>query len=633
MCGICGMADFHSIDLDTHTVLARMIDTLRHRGPDDLGTWTDEHVALAHARLSIIDLDTGRQPMTNEDGSVWIVFNGEIYNFRQLREQLASQGHVFKTRSDTEVIIHLYERDGSGCFAQLRGIFALCIYDVRRRCVYLARDHLGVKPIHYTVRDGRLVFASEIKAILEHPQVRREVRPDALSDYLTFLYVPAPKTMFKDIFKLPPANWLRFDERGATVGEYWNLPPRQTFAGSKEQARGQLVETLGECVKMQLVSDVPLGAFLSGGVDSSAVVAMMALARQHPLITASIGFNERKYSELDYAREVARRYNTVHHERIVQPDCAELVAMLAWHYDEPFADYSSIPTYCVSKEARRHVTVALSGDGGDENFGGYRRYWMDLAERRARAIIPRFARRWCIRPISRLYPKADWLPRPMRAKTTLTNICLDAPEAYCRSVGFLCDDDKHAFYSAELAAELKGYRSADVIRQHMSKTPGTEDLDQLIYTDLKTYLVDDILTKVDRASMAVALEVRVPLLDYKMVEFAWSIPSAWKTRRGGGKILLKSALTPMLSPQLLYRTKQGFTPPIREWLRGPMRDLAGDMLLAHSPIYADYIRPSAVRNAWNAHQRGLRNNEPLLWAILMFEMWARRFLPKKGKVS
>ncbi|NLW87120.1 MAG: asparagine synthase (glutamine-hydrolyzing) [Planctomycetes bacterium] len=626
MCGICGIVDFASNGEDFSHKIDSMVDVLRHRGPDGRGMWRCPSAALGHARLSIIDLSEGKQPMSNEDGTVWITYNGEIYNFKQIRGELEAAGHVFRTKSDTEVIVHLYEQEGIDCVRRLRGIFAFGIWDSRCNSMYLVRDHLGVKPLYYTVHNGRLIFASEIKGILAHGGVPREVWPEALSDYLTFLYVPAPKTMFKNIYKLPAAHWLRFNAAGDKVSRYWDLPHKQAWRGTRQEAESRLVETLGECVGMQLVSDVPLGAFLSGGVDSSSVVAMMATAGQSPLITTSIGFNERKYSELQYARRVARQFRTVHHEQIIEPDAASVVEKLSWHYDEPFADYSSIPTFYVSQAARKHVTVVLSGDGGDENFGGYRRYWFDLAERRARRLIPRFMRRWVLEPIACIYPKADWLPKPLRAKSTLGNICVDAPEAYCRSVGVLRDAAKPAFFSSDITACLNDYRSADVIRSHMEAAPSGNDLDQLIYTDLKTFLVDDILAKVDRASMAVGLEVRVPLLDYTMVEFAWSVPSHWKIEGNSGKAIFKSAMSGMLDRDLLYRPKQGFTPPIKEWLRGPLRDMAGDMLLGSSPRYADYIRPAAVRWAWNAHQSALRNNEPLLWAVLMFEMWARRFL-------
>ncbi|HUU58805.1 MAG TPA: asparagine synthase (glutamine-hydrolyzing) [Phycisphaerae bacterium] len=625
MCGICGVVDCGGLDGDVPVRLQAMVRSLRHRGPDQSGTHCDRRAALGHARLSIIDLTDGRQPLSNEDQTVWITYNGEVYNFRSLADELRDKGHRFRTRTDTEVIVHLYEEEGIDCVHRLRGMFAMAIWDAPRRELYLVRDRLGIKPLYYTAGDGRLIFASEIKGILSHGGVRREVRADALSDYLTFLYVPAPKTMFKDIYKLPPGHWARFDERGLAVRQYWDLPPRPPARCARSQIEADLVDRISESVRMRLVSDVPLGAFLSGGVDSSAVVAMMARSGHRPLVTTSIGFNEDRYNELPFARRVARRYHTDHHEQVVTADASGVVEKLAWHYDEPFADYSSIPTYYVSLAARRAVTVALSGDGGDENFGGYRRYRFDRMERRIRRWLPRAVRRWVVRPLAGIYPKADWLPRPLRAKVTLGNLAADAPTAYCRSVGFLSDEQKPALLHPDLAAALRGYRSADIIRHHMNRAQ-RDDLDAVTYTDIKTYLPDDILTKVDRASMAVSLEVRVPLLDHTLVEFAATVPASMKIDGDGGKSVLKSAFRDYLDDETLYRAKQGFTPPIAEWLGSDLREMAGDLLDRPTALYADYLDRRAVRKAWADCCAGLRNNAPLLWAVLTFELWAGTFL-------
>ncbi|MCD4698981.1 MAG: asparagine synthase (glutamine-hydrolyzing) [Phycisphaerae bacterium] len=625
MCGICGIVDFKGQASDFESRLPEMVRVLRHRGPDESGTWTDEKAGLGHARLSIIDLSDGRQPMCNEDETIWITYNGEVYNFRELREELLAKGHQFRTRTDTEVIIHLYEEEGIDCVNRLRGMFALGIWDVRARAMYLVRDRLGIKPLYYTVLNSRLIFGSEIKAILAHGGVPRAVREDALSDYLTFLYVPAPKTMFRDIFKLEPGHWLRFDAQGLRQQQYWDLEPVEPFDSDREKIERDLVEELAESVRLRLVSDVPLGAFLSGGVDSSAVVAMMSRHGQDPLVTTSVGFQESRYNELPFARRVAERYHTEHYEEIVRSEATSIVETLAWHYDEPFADYSSIPTYYVSQAARRHVTVALSGDGGDENFAGYRRYRFDLMERRIRSLLPGCFRRCLVGPMAKIYPKADWLPRPLRAKVTLGNIAVDAPTAYCRSVGFLNDEQKAAFYTGDLARTLRDYRSADIIRSYMNKA-SRNDLNQLLYTDIKTYLVDDILTKVDRASMAVSLEVRVPLLDHVFMEFAQRVPSEMKLEGGQGTSVMKSALRDCLDKETLFRPKQGFTPPIIEWLRDPLREMVGDNLLGQDAVYTDYIDRSVVERAWGEHQSGLRNYGPLLWAVFMFELWARKFL-------
>ena len=626
MCGICGIVDFAGSEGDYRPRLEEMVRVLRHRGPDDSGLWVERRAALGHARLSIIDLQEGRQPLSNEDGTVWITYNGEVYNFPQLREELLAKGHRFRTRTDTEVIVHLYEQEGIDCVERLRGMFAFGLWDSRNGQAHLVRDRLGIKPLYYTLLNGRLIFASEIKAILAHGGVPRVVREDALSDYLTFLYVPGPKTMFKDVFKLQAGHRLLFDPHGLRLRQYWDLRPQEPLGQDRKEIERELVHNLAEAVRMRLVSDVPLGAFLSGGVDSSAVVAMMARARQSPLMTMSIGFEEGRYNELPFARRTARRYGTQHHEHVVCPEAVGVIEKLAWHYDEPFADYSAVPTYYVSQAARQHVTVALSGDGGDENFAGYRRYRLDLAERRARRLLPAAVRRWLVRPLARAYPKADWLPRPLRAKVTLGNLVVDAPAAYCRSVGFLSDEQKAAFYSADLARSLGEYRSDEIIRGYMGRAARGE-LDQLLYTDIKTYLVDDILTKVDRASMAVSLEVRVPLLDHVFVEFAGRIPAGMKIDGRIGKAIFKSALRPYLDRAVLDRRKQGFTPPIVEWLRGPLREMTGDLLLGAGAAYGEFLNRSAVQKAWNLHQAAVRNYGPLLWAVLMFELWARRFLP------
>ncbi|MFO8012493.1 MAG: asparagine synthase (glutamine-hydrolyzing) [Phycisphaerae bacterium] len=625
MCGICGMIDFSAQAADLEARLPAMIQTLRHRGPDQEGTYADDHVGLGHARLSIIDVTDGRQPLSNEDGTVWIAYNGEIYNFKDLRAELRAKGHQFRTETDTEVIVHLFEETGIECVNRLRGMFAFAIWDGRCQSLYLVRDRLGIKPLYWTVLNRRLLFGSEIKAILAHRDVPRAVRADALSDYLTFLYVPAPKTMFRDIFKLEPGHWLRFDANGIHRQQYWDLEPAEPLNLTEAELHQSIIRRLAESVGMRLVSDVPLGAFLSGGVDSSSVVAMMAQAGQDPLVTVSVGFDDARYDELPFAARVAERYQTRHHEERVQPEATRIVERLAWHYDEPFADYSSVPTYYVSAAARKHVTVTLSGDGGDENFAGYRRYRLDLFERSLRRLIPAVCRRWAIGPLGRVYPKADWLPRPLRAKVTLKNVATDPASAYCRSVGFLDDDDKHHFLNPDADALLGNYQSAEIIRGYMSRGERS-GLNQLLYTDIKSYLVDDILTKVDRASMAVSLEVRVPLLDHEFVEFVHRIPPEMKLAGSQGKRVFKTALEPYLDRETLYRPKQGFTPPIREWFRNELRDMAGDLLVGRGRRYSDYISQGAVQKAWDQHQSGRRDYTPLLWAVLMFELWNRTFL-------
>jgi len=624
MCGVCGLVDFSGLDPAAARALPDMVATLHHRGPDQSGTWSDSCAALGHARLSIIDLTDGRQPLSNEDGTVWVSYNGEVYNFRELREDLLRRGHRFRTNTDTEVIVHLYEDEGIEAVQRFRGMFAFALWDARKECLYLVRDRLGIKPLFYTLRGECLVFGSEIKAILACPGIPRRLRPEALSDYLTFQYVPSPKTMFADVFKLPAGHWLRFDRQGIAQQEYWDLEPQPPFAANRRQLEEQLIELLHEAVRLRLVSDVPLGAFLSGGVDSSGVVAMMARAGQDPLVTVSIGFDESDYNELPFARLTARRYATRHYEEIVRPEAVEIVEKLAWHFDEPFADFSSIPTFYVSQAARRHVTVALSGDGGDENFGGYPRYRWHLFEQSVRRWLPGWFRTHCLGPLARAWPDASWLPRPLRARQTLERIALDPLAAYLRAVGFLDDTQKQEVLTGDLVRTLGDYRSADVIRHYLDRG-GRRGLDQLSYAEIKTYLVDDILTKVDRTSMAVALEVRVPLLDHLLVAFASRVPSHMKIEGRNGKAILKSALRPYVDRQALYRRKTGFSPPLGQWMRGPLRGMLHDLLLAPDTRSRDYLRPAAVRGFMERHAAG-ENFTHVLWAFLMFEWWCRKFL-------
>jgi asparagine synthase (glutamine-hydrolysing) len=626
MCGICGVVDF-AAGTDFRERIGPMVRSLHHRGPDASGTHVDSLAALGHTRLSIIDLSPdGRQPMSNEDGTVWVTFNGEIYNFAELRQRLIEQGHIFRSRSDTEVLVHLWEQEGEQSVQRLRGMFAYAIWETHRRRLSLVRDRLGIKPLYYTVRNGRLIFGSEIKAILAHGDVPRRLRADALSDYLTFMYVPAPKTMFQDICKLPAGHLASFDRTGLRVRQYWDLEPGEPPAGDEAAIRQELLERLQEAVRMRLVADVPLGAFLSGGVDSSAVVAMMSRCARGRVTTVSVGFPQKQFDELPAARRVAQRYATTHHQEMVDPQAADAVRRIAWHYDEPFADYSAVPTFYVSQAARRHVTVALSGDGGDENFGGYRRYRFDLLERRLRRLLTPVLRMALVAPLAAVYPKADWLPRPLRARQTLRELAAEPAEAYCLSVGLLDERRKARLLHGDLRGELAGYRSSELIRGFMAAAAGRDDLQQLLYTDIKTYLVDDILTKVDRASMAVALEVRVPLLDHSFVEFAHAVPSRLKVRGGQGKRIFKDALSGLLDEDTLRRPKQGFMPPLAQWLAGPLAPMVHDLLLAPGALCGQWLNRRELAAAWRRQQSGTSYTAPLLWTALMLELWARQFL-------
>ena len=545
-----------------------MVAALHHRGPDDSGSFRDDLAALGHARLSIIDLASGHQPMCNEDESIWIVFNGEIYNFPELHESLVARGHRFRSRCDTEAILHLYEDHGERCVDHLRGMFAFAIWDQKRRRLFLARDRVGIKPLYYWHSGTRLVFGSEIKAILRAPGVPRRIDPEALQDYLTYLWVPAPKSMFEGILKLPAGHTAVFDEHGLRVRQYWDLHFPEPLRDGEEALCERFLAELEESVRIHLLSDVPLGAFLSGGLDSSAVVATMARLISGPVVTNSIGFEEEAFDELEYADAVARKFHTDHHRQVVRPDAVDLVGRLAWHYDEPFADSSAIPTYCVSRMARENVTVALSGDGGDENMAGYRKYKFHQRERPVRRLVPGPLRRLAFRPLGRLYPKADWLPRVLRAKSTLQNLGLD------RRRGDLPQPGRPRPERASLAlirpeVRAKGYDPMTVIEDHYRRCDAADPLSRELYVDIKTYLVDDILTKVDRASMAVGLEVRVPLLDHKFMEFMAAIPSGLKLRRGQGKYLFKQAVRPDPGGRDRRPSQDGVLGPAGRLVPGP----------------------------------------------------------------
>lgn len=624
MCGIAGTVDLGGLSEADGTAVGPMIATLHHRGPDDSGSFRDAFAALGHARLSIIDLATGHQPMCNEDESIWIVFNGEIYNFPQLHESLTGRGHRFRSRCDTEAILHLYEDHGERCVEFLRGMFAFAIWDQGRRRLLMARDRLGIKPLYYWCDGERLVFGSEIKAILRAPGIPRRINPEALQDYLTYLCVPAPKSMFAGISKLEAGHLAVLDEHGVRVRRYWDLQYPEPLRGSEAELRERFLAELEESVRIHLLSDVPLGAFLSGGVDSSAVVATMAGMLSSPVITNSIGFEEATFNELEYADAVARKFRTDHHRQVVRPDAIDLVKRLAWHYDEPFADSSAIPTYCVSRMARGNVIVALSGDGGDENMAGYRKYKLHQRERVVRGLVPTPLRRLVFRPLGRLYPKADWLPRIFRAKSTLRNLGLTDAEAIYRSRAFHDPDASLALIRPEM--RVKGYDPFVVIEDNYNRCDAPDPLNRELYVDIKTYLSDDILTKVDRASMAVSLEVRVPLLDHKFVEFMAAIPARLKLRNGEGKYLFKRAIRPTLGDEIIDRRKMGFSIPIGDWFRGPLRGLVEDTLFANDAFIRSVLDMRLVGRLWRSHLGGYRWLEEMIWALLMLEQWGRNFL-------
>jgi asparagine synthase (glutamine-hydrolysing) len=634
MCAIAGIFDlYHPVDIDP-ALLRRMTDIQAHRGPDGGGTHREPGIGLGHRRLSIIDIGGGQQPLFNEDHSVVVVYNGEIYNFPALMRELQQFGHTFRTHCDTEVIVHAWEQWGERCVEHFRGMFAFALWDRRQHSLFLARDRLGIKPLHYALLDnGQLIFGSEIKALLAHGELRRELDPLAVEDYFAYGYIPEPRTVFRRIRKLEPGHTL-LARRGGAAGQprpYWDVPFTPQPVLSEAQAADELIARLREAVRIRLVAEVPLGAFLSGGVDSSAVVAMMAQESSTGVNTCSIAFNDARYDESPYAKLVAERYQTRHHSQRVEQHDADLIDLLAGLYDEPFADSSALPTYRVCQLARQRVTVALSGDGGDENLAGYRRYRWHLHEERLRSLLPLALRQPLFGALGRLYPKADWAPRPLRAKTTLEALARDSVAAYFHGISIMSDGMRARLFSPALRRDLGGYHAADVLRRHAAACPADDALSLVQYLDMKVYLPGDILTKVDRASMAHGLEVRVPLLDHPLVEWMSGLPPSLKLRRGVGKYLFKKALEPHLPSDLLYRDKMGFSVPLADWFRGPLRARLQSTLT--SPVLAgcDMFNLEYVQELMQQHQSGRRDHSAPLWSLMMFESFLRQLQQTPGQ--
>jgi asparagine synthase (glutamine-hydrolysing) len=599
-----------------------MNQTMIHRGPDDGGVFVGQGVGLGHRRLSIIDLSSGHQPMSNEDGSIWVLLNGEIYNYPELRAGLLQRGHKFATKSDTEAIVHLYEDCGEDCFQKLRGMFSIAIWDSRNRKLVLARDRVGKKPLFYAADKNRILFGSELKALLAGNLVSREVDAEALSDYFSFGYIPAPKTIYRSVRKVKPGHYLVATMDQMREAPYWDL----SFANVEQREDADWCEriqhSLCEATRVRLMSEVPLGAFLSGGVDSSAIVAMMSHLMKRPVTTCSIGFEEKKYNESEYARQVSSLFSTDHHEEIVQPNAIEIVDKLAWHFDEPFADSSAIPTYYVSKIARSHVTVALGGDGGDESFAGYRRYKLDYYENRLRRHVPASVRRHVFGPLGSVYPALAWAPRVFRAKATFQSLSRSPLEGYFNSVSYFRPHEKASLFSADFRRQLGAYDSLEVLRQHYDRADTDDLLSKIQYVDIKTYLTDDILAKVDRASMAVSLEVRAPMLDHNFLELAASMPSSKKLRNGNGKFILKKAFESKLPSNILYRAKQGFAIPLGAWFKKELKEMAHHAILETRDGILDQ---RFLGKIWDQHQKGYYDRSALLWATLMFRKWRQTF--------
>ena len=558
MCGIAGIVQFSRDARVEPATLRRMCDAMVHRGPDDDGIYTRGPVGLGMRRLSIVDLATGHQPITNEDESLWIVFNGEIYNHSDVRKKLEARGHRYRTHSDTETIVHLYEEYGEDCFRRLRGMFAIALWDSRQRKLLLARDRVGKKPVFYAATKKRIVFGSELKCILAAGDFPREIDREAVSDYFSFGYIPAPKTIYGAAKKLRPGHYLVASAEGIRETPYWDISFAEVEQHSEEAWCEQLRHELCTATRVRLMSDVPLGAFLSGGVDSSSVVAMMSHLMKRAVTTCSIGFEEEEFNEAAYARELAQYFHTDHHEEFIRPSAVEILDKLVWHFDEPFADSSAIPTYYVSAVARRHVTVALGGDGGDESFAGYRRYYYDQLENHMRGYLPLPVRRGIFGPLGRAYPAMPRAPRFLRAKATLQSLARSPLEGYFHEVSLFREDLKSRLFTGDFERGLNGYNSRDVLQHYYDRAQTDDLLSRIQYVDIKTYLPDDILAKVDRASMAVSLEVRAPLLDHVLMELAAKIPSSLKLRGRDGKYIFKKAVESVLPKGVTTRKKQGF---------------------------------------------------------------------------
>ena len=602
-------------------LLAAMADRVAHRGPDDAGYYVGAGIGLAHRRLSIVDVEGGHQPLANEDGTVWVVFNGEIYNFVELRRELTSRGHRFQTRSDTEVIVHGYEEWGAECVTRLRGMFAFGLWDARQRRLVLARDRVGIKPLYYSVpADGGVVFGSEIKSILADPAVRRGWSAEALDAYLTLLYVPGPATIYRDIHKVPPGHVLVAEDGHVRISRYWDLH----FTGDGDGARTQdyleqLDVLLRESVAIRLRADV--GAFLSGGIDSTAIVAYMVETSRSPVLATAVGFNEQPFNEIDSARAVADHLRCGLTTSIVTPDVGDLLPRLAWHFDEPFADSSAIPTYCVSAVARERGPVALSGDGGDELWAGYAKHRVEQWEGRARASLGAAGCRIA-------GALGHVLPLSIKGARSLRRLG-STPAAACA--------DKHAYghfegaarrglYSADFQAQVRGADPFASFRDAYAACSSQDPVDRALYVDVKTYLVDDILTKVDRMSMAASLETRVPLLDHRLIEFAATVPTSLKLRGGSSKYLLRELLARRVPRAILDRPKRGFAAPIGEWLRGPLAGITQELLFDGRLDDRGIFHPPSVARLWNDHHRQRRDHRHRLWSLVMLELWFRQFV-------
>ncbi len=627
MCGIAGQArcDGEAVSPD---LVGAMCARLEHRGPDSLGLHVDGPVGLGIRRLRVIDLATGDQPLYNEDRSVAVVLNGEIYNYRELRARLVANGHRFATDGDTEVIAHLYEEEGADCVKSLNGMFAFALWDQRRGELIVARDRIGKKPLFYAARDGAISFASELWALLGDGEIPRALDPDALDRFFTYTYVPSPYSAFAAVRKLPPASLLRWRAGEMQIERYWKLDYAAKLEVGSEAEAGELVrDALRDATRRRMVADVPLGAFLSGGVDSTAVVAAMAEQSPQPVKTFSIGFETEGFDELPFARAVAERFGTDHHELVVRPDAVDLLPKMVRHYGEPFADHSAIPSFYLAEMARRHVTVALNGDGGDEAFGGYGRYSNAAALQRLDRI-PAGLRRAVAAAAGRVPANGDLGSIRNRVRRASTLLPLAPQDRYVRAMSRFGFSMRETVYTAEFAASLSG-SPAEVIAAPWDSSTAGNLVDRMLDVDQQTYLSGDLLTKMDIATMAHGLEARSPLLDHELLELAAALPARFKVQGQQKKIALKAALRGVVPDELIDRTKHGFQVPMAEWFRTDLREITGDTLLGQDARSRGYLREDVVRGLFERHVSREEDNSALLWSFLAFELWQQQVVESR----
>jgi len=625
MCGITGKLSYDAQRIQPE-LLAAMTDAVTHRGPDSAGYYFGDGIGLGHRRLSIIDLSTGDQPLANEDETVWVVFNGEIYNFMDVRAELEALGHRFRTRTDTEIIVHGYEEWGPRCVERFRGMFAFAVWDARNRRLLLARDRLGVKPLYYAPLADGLVFGSEIKSLLQDAAVPREWCPEAIDAYLTLEYIPGPGTIYRHIHKLPPGHVLVAENGRMHVRQYWDLQfTGDGDPGGEQEYLERLDALLRESVSLRLISDVPLGAFLSGGIDSTAVVAYMVETSDAPVVTTSVGFEEQAFDELAHAKTVADHLRCEHHPVVANPNVRDLLPRLAWHFDEPFADPSAVPTYYVSAAARERVTVALSGDGGDELWAGYARHHVERWEGRVRRLLGPLLTRAAGHIGERL-------PHSIKGARALGHLALSPEEACARKHAYAIFEgaEKRGLYTDGFAAATRTSDPFETFRAAYRTCGSPDPVDRALYVDVKTYMVDDILVKVDRMSMAVSLETREPLLDHKLLEFAARVPSSLKLRGNTRKYLLRKVLQPRVPASILERGKQGFEPPTGEWLRGPLAGMTHELLLDGRLRGRGLFDPRVIARVWDEHRSGRRDHRERLWTLVMLELWFREYIDRAG---